>query len=75
MKTVRLFNSGKSQAVRIPAEYRFEGDEVIIRKVPGGGLLLLPKIITYAHLQAICSKGSNIERAAQLTQERDFSCF
>ena len=75
MKTVRLFNSGKSQAVRIPAEYRFEGDEVVIRKVPGGGLLLLPKIITYEHLQAICGKGSNIERAPQLTQKRDYSCF
>jgi len=72
MKTARLFNSGKSQAVRIPAEYRFEGDEVIIRKVPGGGLLLLPKIITYERLKAICRKGSAIERAPQPMQERNF---
>jgi len=72
MKTARLFNNGKSQAVRIPAEYRFEGDEVIIRKVPGGGLLLLPKIITYERLKAICSKGCDIERAPQPMQERDF---
>ena len=75
MKTARLFSNGKSQAVRIPAEYRFEGDEVMIRKAPGGGLLLMPKVITYEHLKAICSKGGDIERAPQPMQERDLSCF
>lgn len=75
MKTAKLFSNGKSQAVRIPVEYRFEGDEVTIRQVPGGGVLLLPKIITYEHLKAICAKGCSLERAPQPMQERDFSCF
>ena len=30
--TAKLFKNGRSQAVRLPKEFRFEGDEVIIRK-------------------------------------------
>lgn len=29
-KTAKLFNNGGSQAVRLPAEFRFEGDEVYV---------------------------------------------
>jgi antitoxin VapB len=32
MQTAKLFMNGRSQAVRLPAEFRFEGDEVIIRR-------------------------------------------
>jgi len=35
----KLFRIGRSQAVRLPKEFRFEGDSVRIRKVPGGVLL------------------------------------
>ena len=31
-KTAKLFRNGNSQAVRLPQEFRFEGDEVRIRK-------------------------------------------
>lgn len=31
-KTAKLFKTGRSQAVRLPKEYRFEGSEVFIRK-------------------------------------------
>jgi antitoxin VapB len=75
MRTAKLFSNGKSQAVRIPAEFRFEGDEVIVKRASGGGLLLLPKIITYEHLETILGKGVDIERGEQTQQERDFSCF
>ena len=37
----KLFRNGRSQAVRLPREFRFEGDEVRIRKV-GEGVLLEP---------------------------------
>jgi antitoxin VapB len=30
--TAKLFRSGRSQAVRLPKEFRFEGDEVRIRR-------------------------------------------
>jgi len=35
----KLFRNGRSQAVRLPREFRFEGDEVRIRRVPQGVLL------------------------------------
>lgn len=41
MRTARLFKNGRSQAVRLPREYRFEGDVVLIKKV-GNAVVLLP---------------------------------
>jgi antitoxin VapB len=37
--TAKLFNNGRSQAVRLPLEFRFSGDRVRIRRVPQGVLL------------------------------------
>ena len=37
----RVFRNGRSQAVRIPAEYRFSTDEVYIRRDPRSGALTL----------------------------------
>ncbi|MDA8335113.1 MAG: type II toxin-antitoxin system VapB family antitoxin [Peptococcaceae bacterium] len=42
MKTARLFKNGNCQAVRLPREFRFEGDEVLIRRM-GKAVVLLPK--------------------------------
>ena len=42
MTTARVFQSGKSQAVRIPKEYRFNTDRVIITQV-GHALVLTPE--------------------------------
>jgi len=39
--TARLFQSGRSQAVRLPKEYRFAGTEVVVKHF-GNGVLLLP---------------------------------
>jgi antitoxin VapB len=39
----KLFRNGRSQAVRLPREFRFEGDRVRIRRV-GQGVLLEPII-------------------------------
>jgi antitoxin VapB len=35
----KLFRNGRSQAVRLPKEFRFEGDSVRVRRVPEGVLL------------------------------------
>ena len=32
MSTAKLFRNGRSQAVRLPKEFRFEGEEVSIRR-------------------------------------------
>jgi antitoxin VapB len=37
--TAKLFRNGRSQAVRLPREFRFEGDCVRIRRVAQGVLL------------------------------------
>jgi antitoxin VapB len=42
MSTVaKLFRNGRSQAVRLPREFRFEGDRVRLRRV-GRGVLVEP---------------------------------
>jgi antitoxin VapB len=33
-QVAKLFANGRSQAVRLPAQFRFEGDEVFIRQDP-----------------------------------------
>ena len=42
MSTAKIFTNGKSQAVRLPKEYRFTGDEVGIVRV-GEMVILYPK--------------------------------
>ncbi|MBR1496094.1 MAG: AbrB/MazE/SpoVT family DNA-binding domain-containing protein [Oscillospiraceae bacterium] len=41
METAKIFTSGRSQAVRIPKEYRFSSKEVYINKI-GDALILTP---------------------------------
>jgi antitoxin VapB len=41
MDKAKLFMNGRSQAVRLPKEFRFEGDEVYIKKV-GEAVILIP---------------------------------
>ena len=45
MDTAKLFSSGRSQAVRLPKQYRFEGDSVLIKRV-GSAVVLLPRSAT-----------------------------
>jgi antitoxin VapB len=41
VEKAKVFMSGRSQAVRIPAEYRFDSDEVYIRRDPQSGDVIL----------------------------------
>lgn len=41
VKTAKLFQNGRSQAVRLPAEFRFEGDEVLIHRDEATGNVIL----------------------------------
>ncbi len=49
MQTAKLFNNGRSQAVRLPKEFRFSGDNVYIKKYQGI-VMLLPKESPWASL-------------------------
>lgn len=51
MDTARLFQSGRSQAVRLPKAYRFEGTEVVVKHF-GNGVLLMPLNDPWAMLDA-----------------------
>ncbi len=42
METAKLFQNGQSQAVRLPKDCRFSGNEVYIRKI-GDTVMLFPK--------------------------------
>jgi antitoxin VapB len=41
LEKAKVFMSGRSQAVRIPAEYRFTSNEVYIHRDPRNGNLIL----------------------------------
>lgn len=49
MKTAKLFQNGQSQAVRLPKEFRFEGDEVFIKK-SGSAVVLIPLVDSWDSL-------------------------
>ena len=54
-ETAKLFWNGRSQAVRLPKEYRFEGKEVRIRK-NGNAVILEPVEDGWAWLDALCGE-------------------
>ena len=39
----KIFKTGRSQAVRLPKEFRFEGNEVYIRRDPKSGDVVLSR--------------------------------
>jgi antitoxin VapB len=61
-QTAKVFMSGRSQAVRIPAEFRFTAKEVSVRKDPLSGDLILSQVPTWAEVFAALD-------AAQLPEE------
>ena len=65
MKTAKLFRNGQSQAVRLPKEFRMEGDDVFIKKV-GNAVVLIPRSRSWDSLIDSLSKFS-----ADFMRERD----
>ena len=54
MQTAKLFMNGRSQAVRLPAAFRFEGDEVFIRHDEStGGVLLFQRPTDWEDFKAL----------------------
>ena len=49
MKTAKLFQNGRSQAVRLPKEFRFKGNEVFIKK-QGNVVVLIPTLDPWTSL-------------------------
>ena len=74
MMTAKVFENGRSQAVRLPTEYRFKDDEVMVNKV-GDVVLLVPKSAkweTFMRSLDMFSPDFLIEdRGVQYLQERE----
>ena len=49
MQTAKIFINGRSQAVRLPKEFRFSGNDVFIKKI-GNIVILIPKDDPWASL-------------------------
>ena len=68
-KTAKLFRNGRSQAVRLPREFRLEGDEVRIRRV-GEGVLLEP--VHFRCLQVVRGAGPLQGQAVYVQRQLHF---
>lgn len=55
MKTAKIFWSGRSQAVRLPKDFRFEGQEVRIRR-HGNAVILEPLTDNWQWLDEISER-------------------
>lgn len=42
METAKIFENGRSQAVRLPKKFRFSGEEVLLQRL-GQAVMLVPK--------------------------------
>ena len=42
METAKVFENGRSQAVRLPKKFRFNSDEVVVQRL-GQAVMLVPK--------------------------------
>jgi len=50
-RVAKLFANGRSQAVRLPKEFRFAGDEVFIEK-KGDAVILTPRPMSWSEFFA-----------------------
>ena len=53
MQTVKLFTTGRSQALRIPKEFRFQSSEVCIKRIGSMVILIDPNDRPKMFLSAI----------------------
>lgn len=74
MMTAKVFENGRSQAVRLPKECRFRTDEVVVNKI-GDIVMLMPKTNRWnSFMQAIDMFSDDFfqdGRADSIPQERE----
>ena len=78
MNTAKVFWSGRSQAVRLPKEFRFDGDTVAIRR-QGKAIILEPVSDDWSWLADVTgdvdndfAEAANDQPAAEENPELDF---
>jgi antitoxin VapB len=72
VQTAKLFMNGRSQAVRLPKGFRFEGEEVFVKKV-GNAVVLLPRRDSWETLYESLSAFSEdfMEERGQPSREQE----
>ncbi|MCR5119445.1 MAG: antitoxin [Lachnospiraceae bacterium] len=74
MMTAKVFENGRSQAVRLPKEYRFSDDEVMINKI-GDIVILYPMTDKWDSFRKAVNMFSDDfmadGRASDIMQERE----
>ena len=76
METAKLFQNGKSQAVRLPKEFRFNGGRVYLKKM-SNAVILLPYGAPWQSLVDSLSlfSGDFMQARTQLPVEKRESAF
>jgi antitoxin VapB len=72
MDTAKIFQNGKSQAIRLPKEYRFQGSTVYVKRI-GNAVVLIPEQDSWQTLIESLDKFSSDfmnERQQPPTQDR-----
>ena len=69
IKRAKIFKTGRSQAVRLPKEFRFDGDTVIIRH-EGSAVILEPDGWPDGYVDSFAGIPDDFERAAQGAPDR-----
>lgn len=73
MQTAKVFTTGRSQAVRLPKAFQFDGKEVFIKHF-AGGVLLIPKENSWQSMAEAVEEFEQdfvLEREPQTEQFRD----
>lgn len=70
MKTAKIFQNGQSQAVRLPKEFRFDDNEVFIKKT-GNVVQLIPRSDSWNSLFESLKKFSSDFMAERVQPELD----
>jgi antitoxin VapB len=73
MKRAKLFKNGESQAVRLPKDFRFQGNEVYVKR-QGNAVVLVPETDSWETLIESTSRFSEdfmAEREQPPLQERE----
>ena len=73
MKRAKIFKNGESQAVRLPKEFRFQGNEVYVKR-QGNAVVLVPETDSWETLIESTSRFSEdfmAEREQPPLQERE----
>lgn len=69
IKRAKVFQTGRSQAVRLPKEFRFEGDTVLVRR-KGSAVILEPDGWPDGYALSFAGMPDDFGRGPQGTPER-----